>query len=87
MHQLNLCSIALGSSGNCPDTVVYWNCPLVWDTGASFGLTPFHGNLIDYAECRIPVNDIKETNVVIGMGTTLHKFEIAGEPIWLPYLS
>lgn len=24
----------------------FWECPLVWDTGASFGLTPLGGNLI-----------------------------------------
>ena len=45
-------------------------------------MTPFRGDFIDYVECRIPVNDIKETNMVIGMGTTLHKFEIAGKPIY-----
>ena len=86
-QRLNLCSVALGSKENGPSTVTYWNCPLVWDTGASFGLTPFCGDFIDYIECRIPVNDIKETNMVIVMGTTLHKFEIAGKPIWLPCLS
>ena len=63
------------------------NCPLVWDTGASFGLTPFRGDFIDYTECRIPVNDIARTNMVIGIGTTLHKFRMKGEEIFLPCLS
>ena len=49
-------------------------CPLVWDTGASFGLTPFRGDFIDYVECQIPVKDIARTNMVVGIGTTLHKF-------------
>jgi len=63
-------------------------CPLVWDTGASFGLTPFREDFIDYVECNIKVNDIKEENTVIGIGTTLHKFTLTcGSPIWLPCLS
>ena len=28
---------------------------LIWDTGASAGLTPFHCNFIDYFECEIDV--------------------------------
>ena len=63
-------------------------CPLVWDTGASFGLTPFREDFIDYVECNIKVNDIKEENTVIGIGTTLQKFRLScGSPIWLPCLS
>ena len=27
-------------------------CPLVWDTGASAGLTPFRCDFIDYMECH-----------------------------------
>jgi len=86
MQRLNLCTVALRLS-NGPKTVTYWNCPLVWDTGASFGLTPFRGDFIDYVKCSIPVKDIKSTNMVIGMGTTLHKFDIDGKPIFLPCLS
>ena len=58
MHRLNLCSVALGLSGNGPNKVTYWNCPLVWDTGASFGLTPFCGDFIDYVECWIAMNTV-----------------------------
>ena len=36
----------------------FLNCPLVWDTSASFGLTPFQADFIDYVECRISVNNI-----------------------------
>ena len=63
------------------------SCPLVWDTGASFGLTPFRGDFIDYTECSIPVNDIARTNMVVGIGTTLHKFLVDGNELFLPCLS
>ena len=62
-------------------------CPLVWGTGASAGLTPFRCDFIDYMECQIPVNDIARTNMVIGIGTTLHKLWVNGEVIYLPCLS
>ena len=58
-----------------PRRSTYYDCPLVWDTGASFGLTPFRGDFIDYVKCNIQVNDIARTNIVIGIGTTLHKFK------------
>ena len=63
------------------------NCPLVWDTGASFGLTPFRSDFIDYTECSITVNDISRANTVIGIGTTLHKFQVNGEDFFMPCLS
>ena len=47
------------------------DCPLVWDTGASCGLTPFRGDFLDYEECSIPVQDISKTNMVIGIGTVM----------------
>ena len=31
--------------------------------------------------------EVTKTNMVIGIGTTLHKFIVNGEPIWLPCLS
>ena len=58
-------------------------CPLVWDTGASFGLTPFHQDFINYTKCSIAVNDIARTNTIIGIMTTLHKFKINSEDIFL----
>ena len=61
--------------------------PLVWDTGALFGLTPFCQDFIDYTECSIPINDIARTNTVIGIGTTLHKFKVDGEDIFMACLS
>ena len=47
---------------------------LIWDTGASAGLTPFHSDFIDYVECEIEVWDITKVNKVVGIGTTLHRF-------------
>ncbi len=46
---------------------------LIWDTGTSFGLTPFQSDFINYAECDIPVWDVTKVNKVIGIGTTIHK--------------
>ena len=47
---------------------------LIWDVGVSFGLTPFHGNFVDYVKCDIDVKDISKLNKVVGFGTTLHNF-------------
>ena len=44
------------------------NCPLIWDTGASFVLTPFRQDFIEYVECKIQVKDISKTNTVVGIG-------------------
>ena len=61
---------------------------LIWDTGASYGLTPFCSDFIDYVECDIPVRDVTKVNKVIGIGTTIHKFtDINGNPVFLPCVS
>ncbi len=44
---------------------------LIWDTGASYGLTPFWSDFIDYGKCAIPVRDVTKVNAVVGIGTTL----------------
>ena len=86
-HTVNRASLFALELGQGIRKATFWNCPLVWDTGASFGMTPFCGDFIDYVECRIPVKDISKTNMVIGTGTTLHKFTVNDKPIWLPCLS
>ena len=48
---------------------------LIWYTGASFGITPFQSDCIDYVEDGIPVKNVTNINRVIGIGTTLHKFQ------------
>jgi hypothetical protein len=80
-------SCGAGESDNVGKRTTFKDCPLVWDTGASFGLTPFRGDFIDYVECKITVKDISRENTVIGVGTTLHKFKIGGEDVFLPCLS
>ena len=54
-------------------TPLFW--VLIWDPVASFGLTPFRSDYINYAEADIPVKDATKINQVIGIGTTLHKFK------------
>ena len=41
---------------------------MVWDTGASYGLTPFREDIINYKPCSIPAKDISEMNYVVGVG-------------------
>ena len=61
---------------------------LIWDMGASYGLTPFGSNCIDYMECDILVWDVTKVNRVIGIGTTPHKFtNTDGNPVFLPCIS
>ncbi len=62
---------------------------LIWDTGASFGLTPFFSDFIDYVECDIPVKDVTKVNKFIGIGTTVCKFMDTndGNPVFLPCVS
>ena len=48
--------------------------PVAWDSGASFGLTPYCADVIDYVEFDIDVKDTSKLNKVIGFGTMLHKF-------------
>ena len=61
---------------------------LIWDTGASFGLTPFRSNFIDYVKCDIPVRDVTKVNRVIGISTTLNKFvDTKGQEVFLPCVS
>ena len=47
---------------------------LVWDTGSSYGLTPFRSDFIDCVKCDILVKYVTKVNRFIGIGTTLHKF-------------
>ena len=61
---------------------------LVWDMVASYGLTPFRSDFIDYVECDIPVKDVTKVNRFIGIGTTLHKIiESNGQDILFTFIS
>ncbi len=54
--------------------VDFKHTPLIWDTGATHGLTPFLKDFIHYHSCDLPVKDISKVNRVIGVGTVMHKF-------------
>ncbi len=73
---------------NCPVSSGKFNLRyliLIWDTSASYGLTLFFSDFINYVKCDIPVWDITKVNKVIGIGTTLHKFTITdSKPVLLP---
>ena len=45
----------------------FQNMALEWDTGDSFGLTPFKVEFVDEMECDIPVKDVTMVNKVIGV--------------------
>ena len=65
---------------NDPKTLI-----LIWDLGASFWLTPFRSDFIDYVKADIPVKDVTKINGEIGIGTTLYKFKnYQGKDIFLP---
>ena len=88
MRCVNLLQVSCGANNrNTERRANFKDCPLVWDTGALFGLTPFCVDFMDYVECKITVRDIAPENTVVGIGTTLHRFKIDGEDIFLPCLS
>ena len=86
--RLAVCRLLNNSHQHVKPRPTSTTCPLIYDTGASFGLTPFRSDFIDYVECQIQVRDISKSNTVVGIGTTLHRFTSStGEPFWLPCLS
>ena len=61
--------------------------PLIWNTRASYGMTPFKIHLIDYVEDDIPVKDITKVNQVIVIGTTINNFiDTNGVAFYFPYV-
>ena len=71
-HHIHLLLEAGKSSSNMLKSVR--TKPLVWDSTASFRLTPYCSDFIDCVECDIDVKDISMLNKVIDFGITLHKF-------------
>ena len=62
--------------------------PLVWYSGAPFGLTPFCADFIDYMEHDSNVKDSSKFNKIIGFGTTYHKFPaMNGGLLFVPVLT
>ena len=81
MTRANVLFVRLGSiTSQDPRTTV-----LILDTGASFGLTPFKSDFIDYVKYNILVKDVKKFNNVIGIVTKIHRFVDANEKyLFLP---
>jgi hypothetical protein len=59
---------------SAPERLNFKTLILIWDTGASAGLRPFWSDFIDYVKCEIDVRDVTKVNMVVGIGTLLHKF-------------
>jgi hypothetical protein len=73
---------------SAPDCLDPKTLILIWDTGASAGLTPFRSDFIDFVECEIDVRNITKVNKVVGIGTTLHKLvDNNGNHVYLPCVS
>ena len=88
VNRLQVCQQVLESTLQSGARPTPYSTHLVWDTGASCGLTPFRSDFIDYMECKIPVKDVTKTNYVIGIGTTLHRFiDTNRKTVYLPCLS
>ena len=64
----------------------YTQMPLIWDTGASIGLTPYRSDFIDYQELEnVSVKDITRQNKGLGLGTVMWKFTTQeGREVFLP---
>ena len=78
MYDLHHASCAID-----PKTLV-----LIWDTGASAGLTPFRSDFIDYVEVDFEIRDVTKVNKVVGIGTTLHRFvDDRGRVVYLPMVA
>jgi hypothetical protein len=86
VERMNLFRLqVLGTRKDTTDELSFENMRLVWDTGASFGLTPFRDDFIDYQPCSLPVKDISKMNYVIGVGTVMYKFQAEnGDVLYVP---
>ena len=91
LPRLNLFSLELSESRSVLQASgrnSYTTTPLVYDTGASYGLTPYRADFIDYHPCELSVKDISKVNRVIGIGTVMYKFTATnGDLLYLPGLA
>ena len=71
--QLSLFVLEAQSGPGIMSMVTFENFPVVCDTGASYGLTLFASDFIDYEEVNIQVQYIAHTNVAVGIGTAMWK--------------
>ena len=63
-------------------------CPLVFDTGASAGLTPFRCDLMpDYSEVNVKVQGVAGIGDIEGAGTILRRYKTrCGSVVYIPTL-
>ena len=65
----------LSQAFNKVETATSMNTPLVFDTGASSGLTPFCSDFLDdYADINITVKGVAGNGSIVGTGTTLRRY-------------
>ena len=66
----------------------FHDMPLIWDTWASIGLTPFRSDFVDYQKLNnVTVKDIAHQNKVLGVGTVMWKFITRdGREVFLPLI-
>ena len=64
MHQLwvNVMAHGYEAASRPPKESGYFNSPVVLDTGASSGLTPYRGDFITYRNVNIPLRDVSKIN-------------------------
>ena len=76
-------SVSLGAMRSVTSTM------LVWDTGASIGLSPFQSDFIDYLTLDgVTVKDIARANSVLGIGTIMWKLPTTkGHSVLIPVVA
>ncbi len=63
----------------------FHNLPLIMDSSASGGLSPFWADFVDYQPSNIKLETAAHTNTVIGVGTLMWKFHtISGKTVFVP---
>ena len=84
IHRLSILRSYQSTSSGATRSVT--NTMLVWDTGASIGLTPFCSDFIDYLPLDgVTVKDIARANTVLGIGTIMWKLPTTnGHPVFIP---
>ena len=87
MEILNIFSYVFENFRMVPSNPDYKSIMLIWNTGATFGLTPFRSDFIHNVKANIIVKDVTKVNLVIGIGTTIHKFiDVNGTTCYLSFV-
>ena len=87
VDHLNIFKSMLDELNNVNPVATFQTMMLVWDTGASFVLTPFKSDFVDYVECETPIKDVTKFNKSIGIETKIHKFKNSkGDDVYLPHI-